>query len=318
MNIHDIKNEDLEKFLYSIDKRILRESFIEEAKKCEKRSKYYLGKGGNGKFWNGFRTTSIMQDKIIKSIIIIANDDTKSFNLEDFIKILLEKQYSIKIDKIEKEKIINIGDRKNIEIICNILDYDIPNDYDIVTYEKNKLKYEYNEFKIATERKYREYSERIEELEKINLEYKQEAIKEKKENDSMRKKFKSEIVELETINENVTKKLDYKIRELAQEKEERIKKEKEIKRIIKECENNKKKLDFEDIIESIEISNDDYKKILNKNEVNNKNINNIIELLLTENIEKYNQKEDITKMLVIEYALIKIKEMEKWNLQNRN
>ena len=134
----------------------------------------------------------------------------------------------------------------------------------------------------------------------------------------MRKKFKSEIVELETINENVTKKLDYKIRELAQEKEERIKKEKEIKRIIKECENNKKKLNFEDIIESIEISNDDYKKILNKNEVNNKNINNIIELLLTENIEKYNQKEDITKMLVIEYALIKIKEMEKWNLQNRN
>lgn len=317
MNINCITKDEFELFLCKIENKILKQAFIEEAKKCDRTSKYYIGKSGNGKFWNGFRITSILPDKIIKALVNIAYEDMKSFDLHNFSENILKIQYNIDIKNIEDKEIANIDDRKNVEIICRILEHEIPNEMDFIKNEKKKLESDYKKYKNNVENEYREFNKKIQELENLNLEYKQKLISKENECNLKIKNLTQDINNLKNKNNEIALQLESNTKELIKEKKYRIKKEDEIKELKKKCEKKEERLSdwksgIESIISNINISDEEYNAIIdNKKDINKKNLNNVIEALLVKNIEKYDNKEDITKMLVVEYALIKIKEISK-------
>ena len=104
-------------------------------------------------------------------------------------------------------------------------------------------------------------------------------------------------------------------------------KEKKIKELIKEknetnklldkqkilCENSAKERNelVNQIIRKVNLTDNEYNKIVkNESSLSKCNIDRIIKELLRANIERYYNNDDISELLVFEYALIKIKESE--------
>lgn len=183
-----ILNENkIKTMLFAFDESILRNVFIQCCKDLDVKSKYYVGKKGNGKFWNGFRIQAISKEKIILALADEYKKSTKEIDVEKLILKCLDKQY--KIETIDKEKLQEIAKIKGIdfaEILAKFLSIDTMNEEEL-----NRIKID----NVLTEQ-----AKKIITIEKeLKQKYSQKEALIKKENEKLKKenkKLKSEFEKL--------------------------------------------------------------------------------------------------------------------------
>ena len=120
-----LNKNDYRNVLNGLDCNLLKKTFINSCYKTDEKSKYYIGKHGNGKFWNGFRINSVSTEKIINSLCEDLEKNIKDININNLIRDLIENQFKSCDDMNSvKNEIIKSGDTNYISSIFKLLNID--------------------------------------------------------------------------------------------------------------------------------------------------------------------------------------------------
>lgn len=204
-----LDKNDYYSVLSGLDCNLLKRTFINSCYKTDEKSKYYIGKHGNGKFWNGFRINSVSTERIINSLCEDLEKNTKDvnkdININNLISDLIESQFK-SCNDIEsvKNEVIKSGDTAYISSIFKLLNID---EMPIKNIDEIKIRHltELYEKKILTlEKALKNSNLLIENNNKKELEkLKRENEKIKKENDDLKLQTKKLKDEYATIKEKL-------------------------------------------------------------------------------------------------------------------
>ena len=233
INFDVLDLNDYENILKSIDATLLRTIFLESCKKLDSKSKYYLGKKFNGKFWNGFRVSSIAPEKIIKSILDDIKKKSKDMDYKSFIETVVNKQFNIKTNDINKikENILKINKIKSIESLFKFLNISDINqeEFDAIKIKTLKDEYENKIIKIQKE---------------LNETFATRELFLKKENE----KLKKENNNLNKLNADNTAKLNKEVVSIKKNYNDLLLssklKDEELSRVKKELENDENHIEY--------------------------------------------------------------------------
>lgn len=187
-----LNKNDYRNVLNGLDCNLLKKTFINSCYKTDEKSKYYIGKHGNGKFWNGFRINSVSTEKIINSLCEDLEKNIKDININNLIRDLIENQFKScdDMDSVKNE-IIKSGDTNYISSIFKLLNID---EMPLKKIDEIRIKHltESYEKKILTmEKELKNNTLLIENNSKKEFEkLKKENEKLKKENDNLKQQLK--------------------------------------------------------------------------------------------------------------------------------
>ena len=110
---------DFEVICNFIGLSILKNFFLSECKNSMKTCKYYIGKI-NGKYWNGFRPSTISLKKICE--VLFLEKSGSEINVEKIIDNSIKEKLNIKNDENLEKEIKEINDYNVLLILSNIYD----------------------------------------------------------------------------------------------------------------------------------------------------------------------------------------------------
>ena len=299
---------DFEVICNFIGLSILKNFFLSECKNSMKTCKYYIGKI-NGKYWNGFRPSTISLKKICE--VLFLEKSGSEINVEKIIDNSIKEKLNIKNDENLEKEIKEINDYNVLLILSNI--------YDIANINENELKIKFERLEI--ENKIAKYEDEIKEKDEIiakNLEIinKNEA-KQSNLSDKVNKLQQTLVQkekELTQLKEDYNLIKDISKKEIQKANENNLIKMNELKKsyeeLMKENEINKNiKFELCNKLIQTNFSKEDIKEIIEKEEiVEKKDLFEFVERLLNLNIKNFKEKNNISKLLVLEYVLLKIME----------